>query len=391
MTARTDQTHPTRAAMPQPTASLPNPRPTVERAGPRRPPCPPSVGDVLTLQNRRGAPAVSVLLSTTSAPIMTPPDGARLDVLLRETERRLVREARHTPVEDLLGLLREQAAAARSGPTRAGVALFAGKSEDGRDLGEAYQLDVEVRDRVVLGDVYATRDLIRSLHRTPRHLVLLLTPNRARLFEGLGDELDEVLVGFPVRGPGAGAPQATQQWTAFAATVDHALGRYLADSPAPLVLAGDSRSLSTMLRCSRNLRRLAGTLPGTWHDTDTAQLVDQVRPLLLAYLRTRQLEALSLLTTREWEGRAVTGLQHIWTAARSAPVEMLAVEQDHFAPARISTDRTLIMGAQDLDAHGVLDDAVDEIIDMVLARGGWVALVDSGTLTAQGHMVLTLR
>lgn len=57
---------------------------------------PATATDVLALQNARGLPAVSVLLSTTPAPRMTPPDSARLNMLLREAERRLALDARPT-------------------------------------------------------------------------------------------------------------------------------------------------------------------------------------------------------------------------------------------------------------------------------------------------------
>lgn len=359
----------------------PTPTPTTAK--------PTTATDVLALQNARGRPAVSLLLSTTPAPRLTPPDDARLAMLLREAERRLALDAENgRPDPDLLAALHQQAAAARQASTRRGLALFAGRSSRGVDQSAFHHLDVGVRDRVSIGPVFATRDLIRSLHRTPRHLLLVLTNDRAQLFDGLGSTLTEVTRGFPVRRPGGSASHDASE---FFARVDDALGFYLADNPAPLVIAAPARPLNSLLLSSRNLQRLAGTIPGFWHDADTDQLVQQVRPVLLAYLRNRQLEALSLLEARERQSRTVSGLQQVWAAARTGPVEMLAVEEDHFAPARLSADRRRITPAQDLGAPDVLDDAVDEIIDLVLSRGGWVALVDSGALADHDHLCVSLR
>ena len=357
-------------AQPAPAGALPGP------------PVPASAADVLTLQNLRGRPAVSVLLSTTPAPRMTPPDAARLEMLLREAERRLGAESGDgRPDAWTMAALRSQALAARGSATRSGLALFVARTARG-ELSAAHLLDVAVRDRVGLGPVFATRDLIRSLHRTPRHLLLVLTSDQARLYDGLGDTLTEVRDGFPVVRGSAGG---------FFQRVDDALGAHLVDSPAPLVVAAPAKPLDALLQVSQNLQRLAGTVPGPWHDADVPQLVEQVRPVLLAYLRTRQLEALALLDARERQGRSVVGLQQVWTAARSGPVEMLAVEEDHFRPARLSADRRRITPADDVGAPDVLDDAVDEVIDLVLSRGGWVALVESGALARQGHLALTLR
>jgi len=350
---------------------------------------PATATDVLALQNARGLPAVSVLLSTTPAPRMTPPDSARLNMLLREAERRLALDAPNGQLDpELVAALHGQADAARHAPARSGLALFAGRTARGIDRAAAHSLDVAVKDRVCVGPVFATRDLIRSLHRTPRHLLLVLSNDRAQLYDGLGDTLTKVTAGWPVRRPDGAATGSTAD---FLEQVDDALGVYQHDNPAPLLVAAPARPLSSLLSTSRNLQRLAGTIPGFWNDADTSQLVQQVRPVLLAYLLARQLEALALLGTRERQARTVSGLEQVWAAARNGPVEMLAVEEDHFAPARLSADRRRITPAEDPEAPDVLDDAVDEIIDLVLSRGGWVSLVDSGALAEHDHMAISLR
>jgi hypothetical protein len=45
-----------------------------------------------------------------------------------------------------------------------------------------------VVDRTVMDPTFATRDLVRSLHRTPRHVVLVLTEHEARLFDPSGHD-----------------------------------------------------------------------------------------------------------------------------------------------------------------------------------------------------------
>ena len=51
---------------------------------------------------------------------------------------------------------------------------------------EVVRLPVPVVDRTVVDPSFATRDLVRSLHRTPRHVVLLLSEREARLLDGVG-------------------------------------------------------------------------------------------------------------------------------------------------------------------------------------------------------------
>ncbi len=70
---------------------------------------------------------------------------------------------------------------------------------------------------------------------------------------------------------------------------------------------------------------------------------------------------------------------------------MLAVEEDYFYPARLDSVGDGLIPAEDVDHPDVIDDVVDELIEIVLSRGGWIALLEPGRLPAGGHLALTLR
>ncbi|MGE5765124.1 MAG: hypothetical protein ACM3ZF_14990, partial [Mycobacterium leprae] len=177
----------------------------------------------------------------------------------------------------------------------------------------------------------------------------------------------------------------------FLRTVDRALGRYLRLHPAPLVIVGADRTASAFRSVSTNTRRLAGVVRGSHAQTPLHQLTPLIRPLLEQYLRSREDEALALLEARTSAHRSVDDMQSVWLAARAERPEMLAVEEGFFYPARLSVDGDYVMPAADVDDPDVLDDAVDEVIETVLQRGGWVALVSDGTLAERGRVALTLR
>jgi hypothetical protein len=142
---------------------------------------------------------------------------------------------------------------------------------------------------------------------------------------------------------------------------------------------------------SRNLGRLAGCIPADLATEPLASLAVRTRPVLESYLRSRQDEALALLERRAGAHRAVSGMQSAWLAARSERPEMLAVEEGLFYPARVEGDGDLLVPATDVEHPDVIDDAVDELIELVLERGGWVALVEDGVLAEHGGVALTLR
>jgi hypothetical protein len=176
------------------------------------------------------------------------------------------------------------------------VALFASST-----TALAVRLPVSVRDRAVVDPTFATRDLVRALHRTPRHLVLALTSCEARLFSGVGDVLHPVLGSrFPLQDGRDRRGQRTRDTdqVAFLRDVDTALGTHLRVSPAPIVLAGPERTLAAFRSVSRNLGRLAGTVDGNVLTAPLPVLIERCRPVLEAYLRSREQEALDLLERR---------------------------------------------------------------------------------------------
>ncbi len=358
----------------------------------RRPSTPPSASQVVLLQAVRAYPCVTLLLNTTPAAAMTGADAARLRGLLDSAAQRLRAEG-VAGVDDLLATAEQQVAQAVAEPTGTALAVFVSSQ-----MSLSVPLPVEVRERAVVDPTFATRDLVRALHRTPRHVVLVLSSRDARLFEGSGDDLRPVRsTAFPMldapdrdldqprtaRDAGDAAP--------FLRTVDRALGTYLQLHPAPIVLAGPSRVLATFTGLSRNLGRLAGTIPANVVHSPLPELAARTKPVLERYLHSRQQEALELLDRRIGSSRAVSGMSSAWLAARTERPEMLAVEQGLFFPARLSGDGDLLLPATDVEHPDVLDDAVDELIELVLDRGGWVALVDDGALEAHGGVALTVR
>jgi hypothetical protein len=344
---------------------------------------------VVLLQSVRSYPCVTLLLNTSPAPSMTTADARRLRALLDTAAQRLRAEGAD-PDGAVVGAAEQLVREAVASPTGTALAVFASGA-----MALTVPLPVEVRERVVVDPTFATRDLVRALHRTPRHLVLALSSRDARLFEGSGDDLRPARgSSFPMVDTAGRDEQAAREphtTTAFLRSVDRALGTYLQLHPAPLVLAGPSRVLATFAGLSRNLGRLAGQIPANVVHQPLAELAARTRPVLERYLHSRQQEALELLDRRTGSARAVSGMSSAWLAARTERPEMLAVEQGLFYPARLAGDGDLLLPATDVEHPDVIDDAVDELIELVLDRGGWVALVDDGALQAHGGVALTVR
>ena len=147
---------------------------------------------VLGLQGYRADPSVSLLLTTRPGPALDPADRARLRALARQARDRLGTQPEHgagdriTDLLDTLDALVENV----TGPVDRAIAVFASPARVAR-----FDLPVEVLDRCVIDPTFATRDLVRSLHRTP-------PPRRAATGRRPGPAPRR-----PVRGAGSGHPR----------------------------------------------------------------------------------------------------------------------------------------------------------------------------------------
>lgn len=222
--------------------------------------------------------------------------------------------------------------------------------------------------------------------------MLLLTEREARLLNGSGDVLTApARSGFPIVAPPGPDQRTTGAVEAFFRRVDRALGTHLRLHPAPLVLIGAERTLTRFRGISANTARLAGTVTGSLTTAPVTDLTPRIRVVLERYLLSRQDEALALVDRRRSRGRVVDGVAAAWLAARAERPEMLAVEESLVYPARISEDGDFLFPADDTDHPDVIDGAVDELIELVLQRGGWVAFVADGLLAEHERVTLTLR
>jgi hypothetical protein len=348
----------------------------------------PTEGDVAALIQMRGYPCLSLLLPTRPGVRLSATDASRLGTLLARAES-LLAEHGITQAGRLVGALWDVAHEARRVPVDRALALYVNLASV-----RAFTLPVTVTPKVVVEETFATRDLLRCLHRTPPHLVVRLDRFGTRFYRVSGSnvtclesvELTPAGVSHVVdiSGPRGRDP-----------LVDEALERSerrLADirreHPSPVVVAGETALVHRFTEGSRSLHRLAGTVS----DGEAASLSDLLAGAALRldeYLAGRGREALNRLeeTVRREPGRVLSGIEACWDfvedPAPQAGVHggsplLLVVENDFTSP--------LELGEADLRRH----DLVDDLMEIVIERGGLLATVPDGALEAHERVALIL-
>lgn len=341
-----------------------------------------AVGDVIRLADADGYPCVSVLLTMRGRRRVTSTDRAHLDRLIRVASRRLAEEG--VPgASRIVSSLRQLAQRATSLAPSAALALYASA-----DHLEIVQLPMPVSDRVVVDPTFATRDLLRAAQIFPPYYVVTLSGRGARLFESAGGTLRESdEPGFPV------AIRARRRELSELELL-HAVQARLSDLArarrTPIFVVATASRLAAMSEIT-HVEQVIPVPAGLTAYTGPVMLQRLVAPVLARHQQALDDAALDALRAPLPHRQNVSGLSACWHAAFTEQPELLVVEDGLSAAVRVSPDGAHLTPAFDREHPDVIDDAVDELVEQVLTRGGEVRFLASGSLAQEDGVALRVH
>jgi hypothetical protein len=356
--------------------------------------------DVRLLQAAQEYPSVSILLPTHRTAPDSQQDPIRVKNLVTEAETRLLAEFTQREIAPILTRLGTLVDEIDYRYTLDGLALFAN-----RDMGRAFLLPFAPRERVGVDTTFATRDLVFALNRSPRYWLLALSEQPTRLYEGYRETLVEVReAGFPLThtGPGGatrlpggiGVNRSAYRDDAhrqFFRKVDAAYGELAADDELPLAVAGVDRLRAFFNEVTSYRSDIIATLAGSYDSTSTPELAKLAWPPVRDALAERRAKALEELDAAVGARRYASGIQQVWPMAQEGRGSKLLVEQDFHYPAQVDASGFRLLPEGDARGPQALDDAVDEVIEIVLEKGGTVVFTDPDALGLHQHIALILR
>lgn len=370
---------------------------TPREAGPDAPrvSTPLESSEVGTLQRHTRYPAVSILMSHGAS---VDGDRARLKRLALQAATRLHDEFPRRDVQPLVRELDALVAAADLSPGHLAIGVFVN-----HDIATTLHLPIPVRERVVVDATFATRDLVHALHRSLKYQVLVLSERATRLYTGCGAALTEV-AGSPIlptephsngRGarPRLGVDRSVLRdvrLRRYIGNVDTGLARHIRGRELPVILVGATRRVAAFRDHSTHRALVTDAVVGGFDQTSPRELADRVWPSIERMLTTQRREAMGELDTATGRHRAAFGVDEVWGLANEGRGDRVIVEENYEFPARVNVDTGRLEAAEDVTHPDVVDDIIDEIIEIVLAKGGRVTIVSDGTL-GDHRIAMTLR
>jgi hypothetical protein len=356
--------------------------------------------DIQEVQAASSHPSLTITLPTHRTSPDNQQDPIRVRNLVAQAKEQLRAEFGSREVAPLVERLDALVAAIDYRHALDGLVLFVNKDFDAK-----YYLPYSVPERVVVADKFLTRDLVFTMNRTSRYWVLALSEQPTRLFEGVGDTLVEIHTGgFPMvhEGPGGAAPlpggfginpsaHRDERHRQFFRSVDAALKPFLADDPLPLGVVGVDRYLAFWEEVSTHKEFMRATLLGNYDHASIHELAKAVWPLVETAQAERVQRDLAELEGYVSQQRVVSTVGEAWRMANLGRGKLLLVEQDYHEPGRLDETGLLLLPVDDPTAADVIPDAVDEVIEMVLSKGGQVVFTENGQLAPYQRIALVLR
>ncbi len=357
--------------------------------------------DVRELQQVQEYPAISVLMPVHRTVPDREQNPIRLKNLIREVERRLHEEFDKRRVQAHVEKLEALAGEVNFSESREGLALFVSDS-----AAQSFHLPFPVTERVIIDDTFATRDLVFTLNRSPRYWVLALSEKPTRLYMGTRDELTEVRGrGFPMTmtGPGGASripgghgvdssARRDDSHRHFFQEVDQKFGEIAGQDPLPLAVVGVERYLAFFREVSRHQDAIAATVEGNYDESPAHEIARAAWPGIESWLEKRRKDRLNELGEAVGAHRYASGITEAWRFSKEGRARTVLVEQSYACPVRVTDDAGLVVEpVADGTAPGVVDDAVDEIIEFVWAGGGDAVFVADGELSAHDRIAVILR
>jgi len=352
--------------------------------------------DLTHLQSLESIPALSILLPTHRTSPDNKQDPILVKNLVNEAKVRLGEEYSKRELEPLLNNIDALVDSIDYAHTLGGLALYIS-----HDFAKLYYLPFPVPARVVIDKTFATRDLVYGLHRDLRYWVLLLSQGSTRLLAGMGDVLEEVEdENFARQMTGPGATEALPPETdssyrddrqrRFFQEVDKIFSDYTAGEVLPLIVGGVDRQVSFFQEVSQHSGVIAGSLIGNFDRATLHEITPPVWDIVQTVRDAQQSDALKTLDEAVSTQKFVSTIGEAWRLAQEGRGKLLLVEKNYHEPAILSANGGIELVAEPGGTE-VIDDAVDEIIEAVLANRGEVVLVEDGSLEQHQRIALVLR
>ncbi|HVU57954.1 MAG TPA: hypothetical protein VHD83_22990, partial [Puia sp.] len=277
------------------------------------------------------------------------------------------------------------------------IAIFASPM-----IEKVYYLDVAVEEKIVVDSSFEIRDLVYSQKQVIQYLLLLLSAERSKMYLGNCSSFLLIKSNVPtsVHAYENDVPEKVGKFSDPAARkevlldkfllhMDQGLSLVLKAYPFPVFVLGAERVLGHFRQITHNEKNIVGYVHGNFLDATEMEIRGAVRPYLDNWQQVRETDLIHKVSAAEGENKLSKGIREVWKASTGRNARLLVVEKGFGYPARDpSGPENAYREPAPVNNPFYIKDAVDDVMEKVLAGGGDVQFVEDGVLKEYGRIAL---
>jgi len=339
------------------------------------------------VKNITSESCVTIVLNTNRTQPDNKVDSITLKNLCKRAEERLLAHESKKEVEGLIQQIKELASQIDHSSNQESLILFVNE-----DMAEYTRLPILVNDRVVIDRTFATRDLVRALHKQFNYLVLVLSQQKVRMIEAFNDKVvKEYDKDFPIRNTQfyatskveiSNATRQTNLIAEFFNRVDKEVNKVRHQNPLPVLLCSEKSNYHEYLKVADQKGSIFESfLRKNYLDEKPHHIVGEawvlVKEQLIQRINLRKQELMEAVN----KGNFLSDINDIYKGILAGKVRTLFLEEGLFQPGKIENGTISFVSEDERTQKMVIDDIYDELIEINLNFGGETVFLPKGEIS----------
>ena len=265
-------------------------------------------------------------------------------------------------------------------------------------LSKVFHLNITVNEKLLIDESFEIRDLVYAQQRRGKMLVLLLSGRHARILNmdnshttTLADEnIDTYDNDVAARVSHFSDPDKRKEilQEKFIRHIDARLSGIPGIGDLPLFVIGTERLTGHFMQITHNAAYISGLIHGNYDTATPAQLAALLAPETEKQEREKERALLQQLDDAQSASRLDFGIHMVWKTAGEKNAGLLVVEKNYMYPAEYITPGIIRGYEGGTENNLFIKDAVDDVLEKVIACGGEVRFVSDGVLNEYLHIAL---
>lgn len=262
-------------------------------------------------------------------------------------------------------------------------------------------LEIPVEEKIIIDESFEIRDLVYCKKELHKFLVLLLSGKGSKIFLGDIDSFVRIVSNgsesayafhndLPERVGNFSDPSERKEteMEKFIFHVEKMLDIILQAYHLPLFVLGTERLSGHFKAITKHATSIVDYVHGNYDDSSTERIKNVLAPYIADWKQVKQHDLLNRIKEAGEQQKLSAGIHDVWKTAVHKRGRLLVVEKNFLFAAERGLHEDEIYAPSTKTGFSGIKDAVDDVIEKVLAAGGDVEFVDEGFLSSYDHIVL---